>query len=764
MIKQVPPLDAPRVPPRVFDGTDGHADDQRLHLELPWEYCGQRPSRLGPASVPAMPADDAPIMADAGDVRYHPETDRIDLSGEVIIERGSQRVESEQLTYDRRTGEVEAADGLLMRFPGFNVSGRQARMDLENNRGRIWGAHYRMWGRANARGHADEMIVDNARLTRYRNVTYTTCRPGYNAWTLRSADLELDQESGVGTAKHASLAVGKVPILYLPYLRFPIDDRRKSGFLIPSAGYSDEHGLDLTLPYYWNIAPQMDATFYPRILSERGLLLGAEYRYLTRHQSGTIFGEIIPDDAKYQGDTSTRGAAAVEQDGRWGRWSTQVDAGYASDDTYLEDFGNNIDASSVRRIRRFARGTYAGQGWSAQLTTLGYQTVDPDVRLRSRPYARLPQLLLNFTPRTGPAGLRFDGNLEYDYFHHDHRVHGNRLTLAPEVSLPLRRSYGHLIPSLTLNASAYDLRDRCINLAGSALTTCESQSDRPSHLIPTFDLDGRLIFERRMSWLGRSAMQTLEPRLFYLYTPFEDQSETPVFDSSELTFSYLSLFRNNRFTGRDRIGDANQLTLGISSRTLLSATGNELFRASIGQIYYFADRQVQIVGPTETTKTSAVAAELAARLSRNWSARASFQWDPNLDEEQWQKHSLALHYRTPDAQRILNLAYRLDRGALANERYEDTDLSFRLPAGDDWVFVGRWLYSIEQQETVDAFAGIEYGRCCWRIRVVGRSFKSNADDEPRSSILLQLELNGLASLGNSIDSFLEDGIYGYHVD
>jgi len=673
------------------------------------------------------------------------------LKGDVVLDQGSRGIRGENVAYNLDTDEVVAPEGAIFTMPGLRVIGTEAEMNLETNQGRIRNPHYRFTGRANVRGSADEAELVNAQLTRYENIIYSTCPPGRNDWSLKAKKLDVDQGEGVGVARDATLRIGTTPVFYTPYISFPIDSRRKSGFLVPAFGTSKENGFDLTVPYYWNIAPQMDATFFPRVMSKRGLMLGTELRFLTEDQSGELYGEIIPDDQAYE-DSSARGALRIDYRGRYGRrWSSAVDFNLVSDENYLEDFGNSIEVTSIRNIERRGDLVYSGDGWSLLTRLQDFQTVDSTLPPQNRPYGRLPQLLLNLSPRRlGQAELGLDG--EYNYFDHSSKVHGNRLSLQPYLSVPLYRPYGHLIPRVNLYHSSYQLQQQA-----------QGEPDNPSYTVPSFNLDGKLVFERSVDWLGHASLQTLEPRLFYLATRFEDQDDIPVFDSSELTFSYSSLFRANRFTGRDRIGDANQLTLGMTSRTLATSSGYELFRASIGQILYFEDRDVQIQGAAEDQSTSAYAGELSARLLPNWSGRASFQWDPQQEGEQWEKRALELHYETRE-NRLINLAYRFDQGTSEANRYEDTDVSVRWPVSPQVEVVGRWFYSILNNETTEAFAGIEYGRCCWRLRLLGRHYKNRPEAAGNNSIMLQLELAGLGALGNPIDKFLERGIYGYHAE
>jgi LPS-assembly protein len=727
-------------------------DSARLYEGWGWEFCGPRPRGI-PAPAPASAAADSlPTELEAGGFSYRLDSEIIEVTGGVDVIRGDQRVQAPRLSYDRRGGDIVTTGETFIEYGGMRVLGDDAEINLDSKTGRIANARYRFSGAANLRGRADEAILEGPDRTRYRDISYTTCPPGSNAWSLRAGELTLDQASGQGVARNARLRIRGVPVLYTPYLTFPIDDRRKSGFLIPSFGSSDDNGAELITPYYWNIAPNMDATFFPRYMSERGTMLGGEFRYLTRNDAGIITAEVLPNDAKFDGE-QPRAAVNIEQNGRFfDRWRTALDYSQVSDDRYLEDLGNNLDVTSTRFLEQRGDLSYAGDGWSLLTRVQTFQTVDREIRPQGRPYGRLPQLLLTTRPRLFGPGLVAGLNAEYNFFDHNHRVHGQRLSAEPSISWPLRRSYGHLIPSATAYISSYRLVEEE-----------EGQPSDPGHVIPSVDIDGRLVFERSIDWLGESSLQTLEPRLFYLYTPYKDQSDTPVFDSSELNFSFSNLFRRNRFTGRDRIGDANQLTAGLTSRTMRASTGEELFRFSIGQIFYLADRRVQIRGGEETGDRSPYAGELAAKLFGDLSARASFEWDPELDEGEWRRRTVQLEYRDDEA-RIFNLAYRADDTTTPANRYEDTDMSFRLPVGERVEVVGRWLYSMLHDETMDAFAGIEYGKCCWKMRLVGRHFRRRPEDMASTSVMLQVELAGLGAIGNPVGKFLEREIYGYETD
>jgi LPS-assembly protein len=729
-------------------------DDAVLHADLPWDFCGPRIGGTGIGGGVAQPEmmSDRPVDVDADQALYDRAADQIELIGGVEFQQGEQRLTADRTLYQRGTGEVDAAGNLFVSYPGARLRADAGRYNLESGEGRLEGVRYRFAGDANLRGSAEIAELLTGERTRYRDVIYTTCPPGQMDWSLRASDLLLDHDEGLGTARHARIRLAGVPVLYSPYLRFPIDDRRRSGFLIPSVGNSDRTGFDLTIPYYWNIAPNMDATFFPRYMSTRGLMLGAEVRHLNRFQDVKLTGDVLPNDSAAP-ELGTRWAGRIEQRGRFGKgWSSTVDASAVSDDGVLSDFGNRLDVTSSRNLRRRGELAYRRPGLTARGWLQGFQTIDPLLPERSYPYAQLPHLEAELRPwrQNGLVDVGIEGR--YDYFDHPVRVDGSRVVMVPSVSVPMRRSFGDLTPRARLFYTGYQLTD-----------VEEGVDPHQSHLIPSLDVDGRLIFERDMSWFGASALQTLEPRLYYVLTSYEDQSDTPLFDTTTQNFGFASLFRPNRFTGYDRLGDENRLTVALTSRTLGALDGSELFRASIGQVLFFKDRLVQLTGDTiEDDATSAIAGELSAALGKGLIGRASAQWNPNADEDEvaWEQRVLELRY-APGDERILNLAYRFNEGATEATSYENTDLAFRLPVTPQVQLVGRWLYSLLNEETVDAFAGIEFGRCCWRVRLVGRHLKTSGVDGGNTSVMLQLELAGLGAFGNSIDKLLEEGIYGY---
>ncbi len=412
---------------------------------------------------------------------------------------------------------------------------------------------------------------------------------------LSAAELKVDRTEGLAEATDATVRVKGVPIAYLPYFSFPVDDRRRSGVLLPSIGSSNLRGLDVSVPYYFNLAPNYDATVTPRILSKRGAMLGGEFRYLTETSEGVIRGEILPDDRE-RPDEGTRGAFSVRHATRIGPWTGTVDYNYVSDPYYLGDLSESFAVRSARYLRRRGDLRYETDDWLARARLLDYQTIDLTLSPSQKPYSVLPQLLalgeereLLGTPLTGQL------RAEYVSFFRDFGVTGQRVDLYPALTLPLVRSWGYVTPKLGARYTTYALGDQ-----GS---------------LPVASVDGGLFFERELDWFGAAATQTLEPRLNYLYVPYRDQTDIPIFDTSEFDLSYDSMFLENRFTGADRVNDANQVTVGVTTRLLSEASGHELLRASVGSQFYFEDRRVQLPGePPANTSTSSLVGD-GARAS-----------------------------------------------------------------------------------------------------------------------------------------------------
>ncbi len=721
----------------------------RIDRGLNWAQCSPGAALISGIVSPSPTTDDS-VLIEADGADFLRKEDLAIFAGNVQLRQRGELLEADQLHYDKKSDEIDAQGNVFLEQSGLRIQSANLHYNLTTSQGRAEQVEYRMLGRI-ARGYASEAELESKELSHYKQVSYTTCPPGSSDWLLEADTLDIDKASGTGTARNATLTFKGVPFLYLPYASFPIDDRRKSGFLVPSIGTSDSTGFDISIPYYWNIAPHMDATITSRIMGKRGLMLGGEFRYLTEPFEGKVKAEILPSDEEQNADKNdTRGALSLQASGQPAdRWRFDIDLNYVSDNDYLDDLGDSLAATSTKHQERRGDIRYRGSGWDFLGRLQQYQSIDETIAINDRPYSRLPQLLFDLDRPRQAMGLSHHMRAEYVRFDYssETKIKGDRIDIQPSLSLPTRWPWGYLTPKLSVRHTRYGLTDQGVGNPSSQTRT-----------LPMLSLDGGLFFERKSSWFGESLTQTLEPRLFYLYVPEENQNNLPVFDTSALDFSFANLFRENRFSGADRVGDANQLATALTSRTLSDTTGAELFRVSVGQIFYFKDRVVQLPGNSAVDESSSsVVGELSARLGQHWRFRAGAQVDPH-DGGNIEKGSASINYRD-EQQRIINLAYRYTENSI-----EQMDFSGRWPLSHNLHAVARWNYSELHGQTMEAFGGIEYDSCCWTTRLILREHRTDANQKTNAAIFLQLELKGLSSIGDKLDDFFEDGILGYRTE
>ena len=696
---------------------------------------------------PAEPRFTAPHTA-AGDDRIRLSADTAEssgadihtLQGNAVVNYGDQQLQADGLVYDRNLGAVDAEGNVRYRSPGLYVNSERARLFPDEDRGSLHAIDY-VLPESHGRGSASVAHLEDRQHQRLERASYTTCAPGNSDWVLAADDVQLDQASGTGVARAAKLRLKGVPVLYTPYISFPIDDRRKSGLLVPRFGQSGETGIDLSVPYYWNIAPHRDATLVPRYMSDRGLMLGTEFRYLNRRSRGTLNLEYLPSDDLFGNDRH-----AVSLQHNWdpaARLRTRLIVKDVSDTDYFEDLGTGLVQSSATHLERSALATYNGDAWILQARLQDYQTIDPRIAESSKPYRRLPQIRFRATPPQRFHGLQFALDSEFTEFDQDARVSGARLDILPRVSLPLNRAAWFMEPALSLRHTVYRLDD-----------VSPGDPDAPERTTPVFSLDAGTFLDREFSWKDSAYAQTLEPRLFYLYVPNRDQDDIPVFDTGEYDFNIWQLYQENRFSGPDRMGDANQLALTLTTRILDPASGVQKFSASLGELFYFRDREVTLPGrDVETTSRSDIIGELGLELDPGWNAGAGIIWDPH--ERTTRRSDFRLQYRAGKRQ-LVNLSYRF-----RDETLEQTDFSILWPLGRSWHAIGRWNYALDSRETLEAIAGFGYESCCWAAQLVGRSYVNDENADRNTGVYLQIELKGLTSSGRQVDRLLERGILGY---
>ena len=662
------------------------------------------------------------------------------LRGNVQYGSGERRLLAESLTYDKPKGYVVASGSLKLWDNGLFVEGKRVEIDLGKDQVELQDPSFILQER-HGRGGAQRMVISGRDLVQVEDAQYTTCNVGEEDWMLNAKHIALDKLEDVGTARDVTVEFMGQPIFYAPFLTFPLSNARKSGFLTPSFTIDDETGVEATIPYYFNIAPQLDATVWARPMTKRGGLVGGEVRYLTEFGGGDFSAEIVPHDTE---DDETRGQVVFRHEGSFAPgWATNLEFSRVSDKEYFEDFGNTLNMTSTRHLQQLADVTYSRGNLSALARVQSFQTVDRTIAAQDRPYKRLPQVVVNYQTPERNRQLRYGVRAEGVSFDRRSSVTGVRADVEPFVSYPMRTASTFLIPTAKLRYTQYALDN-----------TAAGIDDSPSRLIPTLSVDSGVFLERGTSMFGRNYVHTLEPRLYYLFQGFDDQRNIPVFDTGRNTFSFAQLFRDDRFNGADRVGDAHQFSVALTTRLLESGSGDELLRASIGQIHHFRDRRVQLPGAAvETTNSSDLVGELSARVTDAWSFTGGMHWSP--DDNQTNRSIASLRYQ-PDDERVVNLAYRFVRDAV-----ETSDVSFRWPLRHDIGLVGRWNYALADERTIDAFAGLEYNSCCWAMRAIARRFLSDISGDYSTSFFVQLELKGLAGLGRNAEKLLQRSIPGY---
>ncbi len=682
----------------------------------------------------------AEIVADEADLQQDALST---FRGNVKAVQGDQALSSDILTYDKEDEIIDAKGNVKYLNRGVYWSGKRAWYNRTTERARFERGDYQLLGRrgrGSARVLALELENDIARL---KDVTYTTCPDAVPDWSLWSNDIKLDQAADRGRATHVVLKVKNVPVFYFPYLSFPLSDKRKSGLLPPTFGTTDDSGIDIGMPYYWNIAPNQDATFTPRVLSKRGAMLGGQYRYLTHRGSGQLDFEYLPSDNEL--DNQDRALVGVELSHNFAPgWYTNIDASWVSDEQYFEDLGNSLSLASTRFLERRGDIVYGASNWYAFGRVQDWQSVDPSLPGSSQPYKRLPQLYFTTVFPERNRALNYQLRSEAVYFDRDDSVVGGRIDIEPEISYPMFSAGSFLIPSLKLQHTHYLLDE-----TGSGDNTI-------GRTLPILSLDGGLVFEKDFGFSGTNFIHTVEPRVFYLYVPDSGQRDIPVFDTGEYDVSYNQLFLDDRFNGPDRVGDANQVSVGLTTRFINRETGLEHLRGRIGQAFHFQERDVFLPGGMkENDAVSETIAEVSSRVTRNWSAHYAVQWDSN--ENITDKNAAYLRY-LGDNGTIFNAGYRYRR---ASEVLEQTDVSARWPVTPAISLLGRWNFSLDPAQTLETVGGLEYNSCCWGVRALFRRFIRNAEGEFDNTFYLQFELKGLGSIGQKTAKFLKRRIPGY---
>ena len=684
------------------------------------------------------------------------EADRLrgQSGGELVAEgaarltRGDIELTAERLIYRESSDEAEAQGNVVLRRGEDQISGPSLRLEVEAQVGEFDSPSYQMSRRPisgqdgreiSGGGEAERLFFEGPDHYRLKGATWSTCPAPDPDWYLRAGELKLDYERELGEARNGTLVFKHVPLFYMPWVEFPLAGQRQSGLLAPTVGQSNKTGFDFTQPYYWNIAPNYDATFTPRYMSRRGLQLGAEFRYLQPAYAGEVRSEWLANDNVRGG---SRAAFSMRHSQRLApAWSASLIANRISDKEYFEDLSSRIAVTSQSNLLNQARlGYHNSDWWSAEALLQGYQTIEG-----AEPYRMLPRLALQAARDLSLGTL--DVRADFTAFDHPDRdrVQGNRTVLYPQYAFPFVREAFSITPKAGLHLTHYDLEQPQSAGARKQLTRS----------VPIASIDGQLNFERDFMWRGRELRQSLEPRLYYLYVPFHEQSpdEYPVFDSAPYDFNFTQIFQPNLYSGSDRIANANQLTAALTTR-IFDEQGAEVMRAALGQRYYFEEQRVRLTAsePLRTGKRADVLASFAGRLP--YDLRVASDWQYNPRDHWTERLNLSLRYQ-PAFAKVLNAGFRYTRDVL-----RDLDISAQWPLGGNWYGVARYTRSLREHRVTEAIGGVEYNGGCWIFRAAMHRFATNPEDATQA-IFLQLELGGLASLGSSPVNLLRRSVRGY---
>jgi LPS-assembly protein len=722
------------------------------------------PHALPPAAVPATattasraadhcaveavidPRVDELLKADPDDPQIHVTSDTgelgragdAELSGNVQIRMGQRLLTADQATINAEQRSVELNGNVEFLDPQMHVRGKGGSF-REGGVGTFEGAEFELSDQS-VRGAARNAQVTQSGHIALEGVRYTACPPGNEDWSLNAGSIDIDQKNLIGTGREVRVEFLGVPVFYTPWISFPVGDQRKSGLLFPTIGSGSRTGTQVAVPYYWNLAENYDATLTTRWYSSRGVRLDPELRFLSERSRSQLNVEYLVHD---QETGESRGVVDWRHVTRFApRTRLLIDATNVSDNDYFEDFGVGFEGTSVQFVNRYIELRHDMAAWSFNARAQGYQVIDNSLAIEDEPYRIVPQLTALGRWRDFAGGLSGSVFAEATNFQRDLGPQGVRLDAEPALEWRIDRNGAFFAAGGAYRYTQYLLND-----------VAPGADDSPDRALPSASLDAGFTMERASGSKG-NRIQTLEPRMLYLYVPYENQDALPVFDTGIPDLNLVQLFRTNRYVGPDRIGDANQVSVGVTTRLLDSSHGRQYLSATLGQAYYFQDPRVTLPGePVRDRSTSDVVAEVELNAFKNWNARFAYQWNP--DETQGERSETFVQYN-PSPGRVINAGYRFRRDLL-----EQVDLSGAWPITNQWRGFARFVYSLQEDKTLDQFLGFEYSSCCWAVRLITRRFVSSRSGDAETSIGLQLELKGLSSVGVDNEAFLREAIRGY---
>ena len=701
-----------------------------------------------PSGAPPRPFVDGAIFLRADRLESTGEQ-AIEASGKVELRTRRETVLADWLRYDFATDEIWGKGDVLIRYGIDWITGPELKYKRGTETGFFASPRFFV-GENNSRGSAAEIRFSGPDHYEATDARYTTCVAPREDWYLKMGELEVDRTRMVGTGRDATVYFFGAPVLYSPWFEFPLSNERKSGFLTPTTGITGTRGFEYSQPYYLNLAPNYDATITPRLMSKRGIQIGGQGRYLFETSQGEMGAEYLPHDRVTGTDRYELSWRHTQNLDSWlpgliGYWNLNK----VSDDTYFSDLSDRVGLTSQTTLPREGGFAYTNGPWQVLARAQGFQTLQDPTEPQPVPYNRVPQALVTLREWDW-NGLTFTGIGEYAYFRQPTLTTGQRVYAWPTVGIERQGAAWSFAARTGVHMREYDLNE-----------VRPGVPSRFGYAIPISSVDASVVLERDWNLFGQSFVQTLEPRAFYVYVPYRNQSNAPTFDTAVDDFNFGQLFSVNRYLGNDRIGDANQLTLALTSRILDPETGGERFRVAVGQRYYLQNQQVVLNESPRSAATSDVLVGAEGRISDAWAVAALWQY--NQDSKQTERLNAGLKY-TPAPGRVFNASYTYSRQFLdpvgRQSRLNQFDLSWQIPVDASWTLLGRWNFSLLDSKTLEAVAGVEYNADCWALRLVGQRLATTSQTTT-NSIYLQIELNGLARFGTNPLDLLRRSVPGY---
>ena len=682
---------------------------------------------------------------------------KLKASGNATIIKSDQRIEADLIEYDQISEELYARGNVILDTSSSHVEGEELEYSLSSQTGTIPNASFSTKLNDEGsdfnntlRGTASLIYIEGENKKSGENFKVTTCEAGQDDWYIKASEAEINQKSQRLVAKDVQLEFFDFPVLYSPYANFSFNDQRKSGFLVPSIGSTSKSGFEMATPYYFNLSPNSDATLTPRYLSKRGLQLSGEYRYLEKNYFGSVSAEYMPsDDANSSRDNRYFYKFGHAQNFENG-FSAAIKYEDVSDDNYFTDLSSLVSQTSTVSLPQEAKISFNSDNLNAVLLAQQFENLTT-----ASPYERLPSLQMSYNKTLedlyGNNYLETNANFEITKFDRNNdyagsnNIKGTRFTSRPEIAIPFEASYGYIKPKFIADIKHYNLENNTEN--------------KKDLFIPTFSLDSSLYLDRTFTLGGGSYSQTLEPRIFYSYTSYEDQSMLPMFDTALVDLNKNSIFSENQFIGGDRVMDSHQFTIGGSTR-IINQQGLESLYLTVAQRFYIDDRKVlketQFRNTDYQSDSSDIFFGAGSSITRSLKVDTELQY--NLDEDQSNRFALRSRYK-PEIGKFFDASYRYIKDPNSTNDIDQINMAGQWPLGSGWSTVGRYQYDLEDHGTIEALAGLGYDAGCWTTSILLHSFALPNSDKMNNTIFFMLEIGSLGALETGGQGALEEALY-----